>query len=913
MLVRDGTYREHIEVTSELHLFGRCAARVRIEGPTAQPTLFAHGSGASLDLRGVTVTGEGIGVEVEDGASVRAQSLAVLRCVREGVRVLGPSNFDASDIVIADTRPQGGGYGHGANINAAGSLRLTRASLLRNQSSGASSLGGALTVLDSIVSGTRVPPMGDSATGIYATQGSQTRVERVWITDNEDTGMTFVGDRTRATVIDVTVRGTHEFARTTALPNAVLVQNGATLDAARLLVSDNRGHGVNVQRGSDGAAGSIVHATLRDSVIRGPNSTSPDAQRVGLFAHPGSEVHAFGLHIRDAAHAGVIVTGDEARVSLDDTIIEGTRMNSAIPVPLLGCGVKVENGGRLTGRGLLVADNAWAGIFVGEPPRGSDRTVPDLVLEDAVVRGNHYDRQQGSGGGIMAQLGASVRLTRSRVTHNEGAGVVAIRATATIDDSVLEDTVTVRRVTDGGTVREEAQNLVAQDHATVTANGVRLRGGPGAIGALATGEGAVLTLRDSLAEGATGEDATRSVPCLLAELAGSITAEHVALRRCFGVAAQAQSLGASLSLTDALVQGTRSIQTPGAGVPLGRALDVADTASMALTRVLVEDNPECGVVAAGDRTTLSMSSVVLRDIRALPGMLYGQGLFAQEGASVTGARVVISATNSAGVFSTSGATVRLADSVISDVQALPMSGLANGMVAIDAELIAERVVVRHVFNSAVSSIWTNAPDTQPARVTVRDLIASDIRGDVNQLARGVIALGIGLHVLNGARLEGERVTLTDLTGVGVEASPAGPSVSDTPSTVQLTDLFLRNVRPPPTDGAMRNNQYGFALHVTQGASIELSRGLLDLGVWGFVLDRGAITAHHVVVSRQSQGLGMSSTTASDTRYTHDNVTSEGNLLNEMQYSQGAAEITVASQTTSCDSLRGCRTPAVPPR
>ncbi len=910
VLVGDGTYSERVEVTGDVHLIGRCAARVRIENPSAEPTLFAHGARASLDLRGVTVTGDGIGVEVEDGARVRGQSLKVLRCVREGVRVLGPSNFDATEIVIADTRPQDGGYGHGANIGNAGSLRLTRAALLRNRSSGASSLGGALSLFDAVVSGTRVPSAGQYSTGVYAQGRGHAELERVWIDDNDDTGMGFVGSGTIASATDVTVRGTRQPAGASDVPRAVLVQSGATFEAARLLIDDNRGHGVYVERAREasGAPGAIAHATIRDSVIRGPRPGTSREKRVGLFAQIGSDVRASGVRITDAVYAGVVATGSDTTVTLDDTLVAETRESEGTAETSLGCGLRVEQGARLVGRRVEIASNARLGVLIDEPLEGTARATPDLTLEDSVVRGNRFSQALQSGGGVLAQRGGSARLERVRVTANEAQGVSAAHATLTIVDSVVEDTVPVPRVIEDASVRGQAQNLVAQGDATVTVIGVRVRAGRGATGAVAGEANAVLNIRESLFEGIDGVGGEDPAACLVAEGSGAVVAERVALRRCYGVAAYAQSGGARLSLTDSVVQGTRS-RTAADVAPLGRALSAIDGTTMTLTRVLVEDNAELGVVASGEGTAVTMSSVVVRDIRPLANGRYGQGLFASEGARMTGDRVIVSESSAVGVFSSLGASLSLTDSLITDVRASPL-GLGNGATAIDATFNAERVVVRRVFNAAISAMHGDADGGQAPVATLRDVIVYDVRGNRALLARGILPAGIGLYAINGGRIEAERVTLLDLGGFGVWASPAGTTPSPVGSRITLGDLYLSNVRAAVAGPAPFDRPYGFAMYASDTASIVATRGVIDGGMWGFVLDHGAITARQAVVTRQSQGLGMSLDTVRDTRFTGEGVVSRENLQSALLYGQREAEITVPSDTGACPSIDACRAPRV---
>lgn len=630
-----------------------------------------------------------------------------------------------------------------------------------------------------------------------------------------------------------------------------------------------------------------------------------DSRQVGLFAQVGSDVRASGLRITGATYAGVVATGSNTILSLESTEVSGTRLNTEPAGRTLASGLKIGEGAHVTGRRVVIADNAWLGVLVDGLNADPDRSLPDLQLEDSVVRANRYNRDAGNGGGLTAQRGADVRLERTRATSNEGRGLMAIGATLAVIDSVLEDTASLPQVVQPGRMVDQAQNILSQDGATVTVFGVLSRGGRGASGAVATSGGSELAIRDSVFEGPDRTDWPAERACLVSELGGRIVAERVVLRRCLGIGAYVQSGGASLTLTDSLVQGTRGLGAPGVP-PLGRGLSAFDTASMMLARVLIEDNAELGVVVAGVGTSALLSSVVIRNIRALPDRSFGQGLFAQESAIVEGRGVLISGTTTAGLYSTDRASVTLTDSLVADVHPSPLGGLGDGMDAINGSLTAERVVVRHAFSSAVTSAWTNEPDSVPGVTRLRDVIAYDLRGDPELIAGGTVAAGLGMQTLNGAQLEAARVALFEVTGSGVEAALAGARPSVSPSVASITDLFLRNVRQTQPVGGSSGGSYSFAVVAREGGAIDLTRGAIDLGAWGFVLDRGAITARDVVVSRQSQGLGMSSAEARDTRFAAERVDGRENLQNMFIYNQRGAEIALSSDTHRCATIAECR-------
>lgn len=914
VLVGDGTYPERLDVTTTLHLLGRCAARVQLLGAGAEPTVLARGS-AALDLSGVAVAGDGVGIDVADAAAVRVQSVRVSRVVRSGVRVMGTASFEGRDLVIADTRQQDGERGYGVSFGSTRPCALERTALVRNVNVGALAKAGRVTLRDSVVVGTRLAPTADFGSGIFANERAELHLERVWVTDNDDTGVTVEGVDTRATMTDVAVRGTRRLARLTDVPNAVLAQNGVALTAERLLCDDNAGHGVRVEAGAtaSGMHGAIPEVTLRDSVIRGPRVSPAGSRQVGLFAQIGSHVRTFGVRIVDAVDVGVIATGDETVVTLEDTQVTGTRINSAPTGTPLGCGVKVEAGAKLVGRRVRVADSAWAGLLVDAPSDGSDRTTPDLTLTDSVVSGNRYGAQRGNGGGVFVQRGGDVLIERVTFTGNEGKGVLAIQATATVVDSVFEEAIGVPRMEIDGRVTVQAQHLSAQDHATVAARGVVLRAGRGATGAVAAGEAAVITLDGGLCEGLSQTPSMITcngvwpevVPCLVAEQGGRLTATRVALRRALGIAAYAQIGGSFLSLADSVVQGTRSTPNTASTPSFGRALSVWDRAEMRVERVLVEDNPGTGVLAADEGTVLTLSRVVVRDTRAMPDGRYGQGVFAQEGAAVSADRVVISGSTTSGLFSTTGAAVSISDSLVTDVHPSPVGGIGDGMDALrGGSVTAERVVIRRVFIAGLTSVESGS------LVTARDVIVLDVRADPAQLARGVLSVGQGLWAAGGG-ITGERVALVDLTGFAATASGPRPPAAG-PSRVALSDLFLRNVRPTLTREAPLDQPYGFALLAQRDTVMEVDRAAIDLGTWAFVVSGGTMNLRHVVATRQSQALGMSSTSAANTRLTREDVVGRDNLLNDFVYNQSSAEVALSSDIAQCESISACTVSGRPP-
>ncbi len=423
LLVGNGTYPERLEITDGRHIVGRCAARVTIEGADPERTVYVHGAGASLDLQGVTVTGAGVGIDVDDGASVRARSLRVSRATRNGVRLGGGSSVEASDIVIADTQRMDGLRGNGAAIGTGDTLRLARAALLRNSPNGAAAFGGEMTIRDSVVADTMAPPTRpDLAVGVYGEAGARVRVERTLVENNGVNGLLVQGldGAAEMTATDVVVRGTLRVAP----ESAVRVTYGARLVAERLLVDGNLGRGVVVTQGRDesGNPGPIAYATVHDSVIRAPGSGPSTREQLGVQAF-GAEVTLRGVRVVGATYIGVAAHGGDTSLTMEDGVVEGTRLNPAGGDNPFGCGVGVYDGARVTARRVLIADNAWAGIHA-DAPGVAQSGPPFLTVTDSVVRGNRFNRGRGSGGGLQTQHGAREgdRQRGSRRRGDRGAG-----------------------------------------------------------------------------------------------------------------------------------------------------------------------------------------------------------------------------------------------------------------------------------------------------------------------------------------------------------------------------------------------------------------------------------------------------------------------------------------------------------
>lgn len=299
---------------------------------------------------------------------------------------------------------------------------------------------------------------------------------------------------------------------------------------------------------------------------------------------------------------------------------------------------------------------------------------------------------------------------------------------------------------------------------------------------------------------------------------GSLEATRLALvdNRTVGLYVT-QSSAASVS--DAIIRRTlprESNQTSGRGINCEGSLE--------LTRVLVEENHQVGIVLFTSSGVATLTDVVVRrTLGQQSDGSWGMGLTLIEGANVTAERLLLADNRGIGAnLIGAGSSATLTDVVITGTL-----GEANDDTfgrAVDASGGARVELVRaFVADNRDVALFATGEGTA---LTATDLILrrTEPRGSDDQFGRALAAQ-------RGASLMVERASLEDQYDIGILLH------EDASGT--LTDVAVRRTRAQRSDG-----RFGRALSVQEGSTCTLTRALFEdqqsLGM-GFLRSTGTLS------------------------------------------------------------------------
>lgn len=283
-------------------------------------------------------------------------------------------------------------------------------------------------------------------------------------------------------------------------------------------------------------------------------------------------------------------------------------------------------------------------------------------------------------------------------------------------------------------------------------------------------------------------------------LTGAVISDH------HEIAVMALDASSSITLEDSRVTGTR----PTPDGLYGRALDVEDGASLALTHVLVDDNAEYGVFCAQPDAVATLTDVVIRGMQLDARGEFGRGVHAQAGGAVHATRLLVDGAHEIAVHATApadppGDALTLDDVVIRDVGPNAAGFGGRGLQAQwGAAVTARRLYVSDATEIGVLSA------TDGTHAALEDVTVVDMRGDsTGRLGQGISAidtgqltlrrarvaraLDIGVMIAAGAQLDAEDL-LVEHVESELDRGQGGIGVYARGSTVTLTRALVRDVR-----------------------------------------------------------------------------------------------------------------------
>ncbi len=526
-------------------------------------------------------------------------------------------------------------------------------------------------------------------------------------------------------------------------------------------------------------------------------------------------------------HGGVHLAGRcRDLVTLDASV--GDSRTSGISI--------VAGGAELTFSGLTVKDATYDALAV----KSGRVTVRDAAFVGAV------------GAGLFAYrtglLETSLTLDSVVVADTKDYGIMAMYEGTTI---TMVDTL-VQGVGDNGS-GGLGVGLLLSDGAVIEAERTQIVGSA-ALGAIAMGEGTMLTLRDStVRDTLESPNPSFALTAVGADEGAVITLERSEVVGNVGAGVTVLGEGSRVVLVDSVVRDTISSEGGGDGMDCGDGFGLL---AMAGGRIEAEaseitGNTGVGVVASGTGSSMALRQVTVRDTRTDDNGLFGIGVQVTGGATLEADECEIAMNRSVGVMvAQPGSWMTLTDTVVwgtmADDQDLPGSGiqvsdgahltatrceitenLAVGIVANDdgTSVVLQDCVVRGNLQDPIggTSCGIAAHDGASIQVDGGEVAANaevgvmvSGEGTTLTLAGTVVRdstfnadgdYGSGAFVTRGGTLRAEGVDIVGNGGVGLVASEYG-------TRVFLVGGHVRDTHPG-WDGTG-----GFGVQVTQGATLD---------------------------------------------------------------------------------------------
>ncbi len=408
LLLSAGTYVSRLALATGLHVVGVCASRVRIGSTTVAPVIEASGPRAAIDVRGVTVAPQGSGIVVRGGARGSLRNVRVTGANGIGVQCTGVgSTLDVQFTLIDATRTgtpaapvPGLACDAGAHVTARGVAIVDSATF----GASASGRGTSLQLRDSVVATTHAATGTDPYTdGLAAFAGANVHVDRCVFDANGEEAALSQDDGTSVTLQDSIVRGPASGATG---PWGVRAEYRGSMVVIRTLF--DRLHWLALAADESGSI------TVSDTVVR---RVVPwvGALSIGMQASHSGHIAGSRVLLDENQNGGAVISDAGSLLELSDSIVRGS-------VPRgdghQGVGVRLSPGGRATLTRVRIEGNSNQAVL-------ATGVGAAAVLDHTLVIGTVDGGSGGSGYGLMAAMGASIRARHSSIVSSNAVGALA--------------------------------------------------------------------------------------------------------------------------------------------------------------------------------------------------------------------------------------------------------------------------------------------------------------------------------------------------------------------------------------------------------------------------------------------------------------------------------------------------------
>jgi len=421
-----GTYEGTLSLNPAVRLVGACVAETRLTGvASAVPAVIrvARAGDAAFVGSLAIVGAPQVGVLVENGQALTLEGVLVEGSRSLGVEVLGAGTvLSARGLVVRDTRPGSVSPGVGLYVANGARAEATRAVISGNQQAGVFAAGaGEIVLSDAAVRDNRGRDAdGFFGRGVSIQEGSTFRGERLIVSGNHEVGLQ-AGSNCELVLSDVVVRDTQAQESDGEAGMGINVEDGARLEAARLLVSHSRTVGV--------AATTDVVMVLSDVVVRDTQGRQSDGTHGrGINLDERVMFQADRLVVMGNRNIGLAATVNSVLV-LTDVVVRDTQSRQSDGE--FGRGVNVETGSRLEATRLAIIGNREVGLAA----EGAEVSLTDVVVQNTLPR----ESDLAFGYGVGMQRGARLSGTRVAVDGAREIGLNTIHG-AVVDLSQLSVT-----------------------------------------------------------------------------------------------------------------------------------------------------------------------------------------------------------------------------------------------------------------------------------------------------------------------------------------------------------------------------------------------------------------------------------------------------------------------------------------
>jgi hypothetical protein len=415
-----GMYEEAVAVQTPVEIAGRCPSMVTIVGTNFDEMypVVVWIAAAPSTLRGVTVTGAGVGVEAVASATIdtvhvtAAAQSAFLAGV--GAETVTFTNCFAEGTLAAPN----GEYGTGLSAESAVAVTITDSAFYQNRAEGvfAYGAGTSITMSDVLVD-TTVAEDSDQLYGEAAVvaDGATMNLSAVALVAGTVTGVVAEGTGTVFTATGILVEGTLPQATDMTQGQGVTAANGAALSLLSSVVMNNENVGVF-------AYGPFTKLDLSGNLIAGTKCQASDGTHGDGVDVQGSAIASLFNDAMSMNHqAGIGVHEMDTRVTVVGDVIEDTLAQDADGQYGMGT---IVGTGVLSLTSVTIARSRVAAVFVED---GSAVVEASLLMDTAdgdVTVGTPPQTLTSIGDGLSATEGAFVTVKAARIEGCARAGLV---------------------------------------------------------------------------------------------------------------------------------------------------------------------------------------------------------------------------------------------------------------------------------------------------------------------------------------------------------------------------------------------------------------------------------------------------------------------------------------------------------